>query len=182
MFGVYSQTHATRYGDSHRPWHFGVSNTLPVEKAATSDRFQGDSREISGSIGSRLCFSSDISGSIRRPLAKGVDNVCIYPTKRCKRRCLVANRGSFPRKWPPLPWNVAGSCQWTQRLNQRCLRSRLSLMGARITCGCEGSCCGGEYPCCISGFRVQGSEFRVQGFGLWAEGLGFRVQGLGFRV
>ena len=48
----------------------------------------------------------------------------------CFRPWLVANRATLPQKWPPPPWNVAGSREWTQRLNQR---SRLSLMAERFT-------------------------------------------------
>ena len=38
-----------------------------------------------------------------------------HPPERWRRRCLVATWATLPQKWPPPPWNVAGSCQWTQR-------------------------------------------------------------------
>jgi hypothetical protein len=32
----------------------------------------------------------------------------------CVRPWLVANRATLRQKWPPPPWSVAGSCEWTQ--------------------------------------------------------------------
>ena len=52
-----------------------------------------------------------------------------------RRHWVVPNRATLPQKWPPPPSNVAGSCQWTQRLNQRKTKAVLFREGMRIQGG-----------------------------------------------
>ena len=37
---------------------------------------------------------------------------------KSRRSCLVANRATLPQKWPPIPRNVADSCELTATTQQ----------------------------------------------------------------
>ena len=62
-----------------------------------------------------------------RPLVDGLGFSVLGAS--CRRPWLVANRATLSQKWQRPPWNVADSCSWPQRLNQR---SFLYLMAERV--------------------------------------------------
>jgi hypothetical protein len=77
------------------------------------------------------------------------------PPERCRRRCLVANRATLLEKWSLPPWRVAGSCRWTQRLNQLNQRSCLFINAGMNRTPGSGETWGGEWRGACFGFRMQ---------------------------